>query len=67
MLEAFLLRSPQMSKRYLLTLRNGTIEDIGAESIDFTPTHIVFESDNAETLQYAIRAELVDTVVEDSE
>ena len=56
-----------MSKRYLLTLKNGNIEDIGAESIDFTPTHIVFESNNAETLEYAIRAELVDTVVEENE
>lgn len=56
-----------MSKRYLLTLKNGNIEDVGAESIDFTPTHIVFESNNAETLEYAIRAELVDTVVEELE
>jgi hypothetical protein len=56
-----------LSKRYLLTLKNGNIEDVGAESISFTPTHIVFESDNEATLEYAIRADLVDTIVEDEE
>lgn len=59
-----------MSKRYLLTLKNGNLEDIGAETVDFTPTHIVFYSYGAteyitRTLEYAIRAELVDTVIEE--
>ena len=56
-----------MSKRYILTLTNGMLEDVGAESIEFTPTHIVFASDNGRVLDYAIRADLVKNIVEDSE
>jgi hypothetical protein len=60
-----------MSKRYLLTLKNGDLEDIGAEYVNFTATHIVFlsyaEGGITQKLEYAIRAELVDTVIEESE
>lgn len=31
-----------MSKRYIITRKNGSLEDWGADSLDFKPSHILF-------------------------
>lgn len=47
-----------MSKRYILTLKNGLMEDWGADHIGFSPTHVLF-MDKAGELTHAIHAENV--------
>jgi len=44
-----------MSKRYVVTKKNGSLEDWGADSIGFTSQHILF-LDNGE-MTHAILAE----------
>lgn len=51
-------------KRFILTLKNGGLEDVGAECVNFGPKHIVF-TDKAGNLEYAIHADLVMRVEEE--
>jgi hypothetical protein len=52
-------------KTYIITLINGELEECRCDSIEFTPTHIVFESDNGKTLNYSILATKVLRVFEE--
>lgn len=48
-------------KRFILTLKNGELEDVGSHNVNFGPAHIVF-TDEKGGLDYAIHADLVHRV-----
>lgn len=58
-----------MSKRFILTLKNGFLEDVGADIMQFERTHILFfpyeDATNNRKLEYGIHADLVHTIVQE--
>jgi len=36
------------TKRFYVTDRKGNMQDIGAKSVEFAPSHVVFRDDNDE-------------------
>lgn len=39
-----------MGKRYIITRRNGSLEDIGAENIQFIQNHVAFLDEDGEPI-----------------